>query len=280
MLRSLKSILGYSIEAEDGKLGKLHDVYFDDRSWMIRYFVIDTGGFLIGRKVLVSPVAAGRPDWDAKILPVSLTRDQIKDSPELAEGAAVSREYEGALAGYYGWPTWWGAGAGTWNYPAMGSIPGYPGAPVPSEMPGETASSIDASRRERAPAEPAGAGGEETEKHPEREANLKSGRDLDGDPIHARDGDIGHVQDFIVDDESWMVRYMVVDTSRWLAGKKVLVSTDWIEPTEWRGPEVKVNLTKEEIRHSPQYDPKQPVNREIEERLYDFYGRPRYWTRP
>ena len=109
--------------------------------------------------------------------------------------------------------------------------------------------------------------------------HLRSTREVIGYHIHARDGEIGHVDDFVVDDESWDVRYMVVDTRNWLPGKKVLVAPQWAASVDWAGRQVSVDLAKDAIENGPAFDPTLPVNREYEVRLYDYYGRPHYWTR-
>ena len=96
--------------------------------------------------------------------------------------------------------------------------------------------------------------------------------------VDAKDGKIGHVADLIVDSEAWDICYMVVDTRDWLPGKKVLVAPAWVDRVSWEGSMVAVDLTREQVENSPEYDPSQPVNREYEARLYDYYGRPRYWS--
>lgn len=108
--------------------------------------------------------------------------------------------------------------------------------------------------------------------------HLRSAREVIGYHIQAKNGDIGHVEDFIVDDEAWAIRYMVVDTQNWLPGKKVLVAPVWIESIHWAEAKVRVTLTRAKIKKSPEFDPAAPVNREYEDRLYDFYGRPKYWV--
>jgi hypothetical protein len=108
--------------------------------------------------------------------------------------------------------------------------------------------------------------------------HLRSTQEVLGYYIHASDGDLGHVEDFIVDDDNWTIRYMVVDTRNWLPGKKVLVAPEWITEVSWGESKVYVDLTQDAIKDSPEYDPTETVNRLYEERLYDFYGRPKYWS--
>ncbi|MCF6158259.1 MAG: PRC-barrel domain containing protein [wastewater metagenome] len=115
---------------------------------------------------------------------------------------------------------------------------------------------------------------------PEREGDphLRSTEEIIGYRIHATDGDIGHVDDFILDVKDWIIRHMVVDTGSWLPGRKVLISSDWITHIRWRDERVYVDIPKDIIKDSPEYDPSVPANRQYEIRLYDYYGRPKYWS--
>ncbi|MGC9364361.1 MAG: PRC-barrel domain-containing protein [Fidelibacterota bacterium] len=248
MLRSINEIVGYSLDAEDGNIGKCWDFLFDDKFWTVRYMVADTGKWLPGRKVIISPISLGEPDWSAQAFPVRLTKKQIENTPGLDEAEPVSRQHEIRFFKYYGWPYYWG-GAHVWGAVAFPGLL-YDRKPVDSD-------SVDK---------------ESGDEH------LRSAREVTGYYIQARDGEVGHVEDFILDDDAWIIRYLVVDTRNWLPGKKVLLAPDWIESIDWSCQKVVVDLTQEEIKASPEYDPKVPVNREYEERLYDFYGRPMYWV--
>ena len=246
MLRSVKEIMNYVLSAEDGEIGRCKDFLFDDEFWTIRYMVADTGKWLSDRKVLISPISLREPDWLSRRFFVNLTREQIGNSPPLDEDAPVSRQYEKEYFKHYYWPFYW-TGGDIW-----GPAP-YP-PPVPL-------------RQKEI---------EESDEDPE-ESHLRSVKEVTGYHIQAEDGEIGHVEDYIVDDEVWAIRYMVVDTRNWLPGRKVLVAPQWIESVDWLKYRVEVNLTTEEVKKSPEYDPAEPVNREYEVQLYDFYGRPAYW---
>ncbi len=247
MLRSLNEILNYVLSAEDGEIGRCKDFLFDDEFWTVRYMVADTGKWLPGRKVLISPISLGEPDWLERRFPVNLTKEQIESSPPIDEHAPVSRLYERRYFRHFYWPYYW-TGGDLW-----GAAPYPPSVPVehPEEM-------------------------EDQEKEPEK-SHLRSVKEVTGYYIQATDDKIGHLEDFIVDDETWTLRYMVVDTRKWLPGRKVLVAPEWIETVDYMEKRVTVNLTTQEVKQSPEYDPAQPVNREYEVRLYDFYGRPTYW---
>lgn len=245
MLRSQKELFGYKIEATDGDMGKVHDFLFDDEIWAIRYIVVETGTWLKKRKVLLVPSAAGQPDWKTSTLPVRLTKDQVKDSPEIDTDKPVSHQAEVELHKHFEWTPYW-----------IISVPGVV-PPVPKEIK------------------------EEAKKEAQKErvdVHLRSVKEVVGYHVQATDGGVGHVDQFIVDDTDWFIRYLVADIRTWLIFlRKVLISPAWIERVSWPDAKVFVDLTKTMVKHSPKYNPSAPVNRQFEERLYDYYGRPRYW---
>jgi hypothetical protein len=240
MLRSVKDLRGYTIRATDEDIGRVHGFLFEDTSWIIRYLVVDTGTWLPGRQVLISPLALGQPDWNANALPVALTKEQVENSPPILEDQPVSRQMESDLFAYYGWSPYW---ASTTSVAALQSM------------------EAEEKRRQAAQADP----------------HLRSTREVIGYHIQARDGDIGHIDDFVAEDEVWTIRYLVIDTRNWLPGKKVLVAPAWAEAINWTEQSVEVDLKRETIKNSPEFNPSAPVNREYEVQLYDYYGRPRYW---
>ena len=254
MLRSTKEIIGrltgYEIRARDGGIGHCKDLLFDDDHWTVRWVVVDTGGWLRGRKVVVSPVCLGEPIWSSQALPVRLTREEIEKAPPLNEHAPVSRHYEIALNEHFAIMPYW-AGAGTWGAAA------YPGLLWQADRSATEELSSEQIEREK--------------------GNLRSVREVTGYRIVAGDDEVGHVEEFILDDANWTLRYMVVDTKNWLPGKKVLVSPDWIRDIAWAERRVLVDLTKKAIDNAPAYDPAEPVNRVLETQLYDYLGRPYYW---
>jgi len=246
MLRSARSLRDYHIRATDGNVGWIKDFLFDGQDWTVRYAVVDTSEWLPGRKVLLIPSTLGLPSTDGRIVPVELTREQVRNSPGIEMDKPVSRQNEIDLFEYYGWSPYWGAGHGGFTRPI--------------------ARSVAAEQREASGIAPPG------------DPDLRSMQEVDGYSIEAANGPIGHVEDFILDDEQWLVRYLVVDTRKWLPGKRVLVSPEWVDTIRWRDRVVRVELSKEQIRDSPAYDPSQPVNRQDEVHLYDYYGRPKYWA--
>ena len=251
MLRSVNDLKGYAIEATDGEVGEVVEFYFDDEKWTVRYLVADTGGWLTGRKVLISPVALGTVDWDLKRLRVNMPRERVENSPDIDTDKPVSRQHEVAYYDYYNYPYYWG-GPYLWGpvpYPV-----GYPAA-GPSTTQKEVASAL----REQ------------------NDVHLRSTKDVTHSYIEASDGDIGHVEDFLIDDESWTIRYLVVDTRNWWPGKKVLVSPEWIRGVNWRDSKVHADLTRDAIKNGPEYN-EAALNRDYEKRLYEHYQRPNYWT--
>jgi uncharacterized protein YrrD len=248
MLRSTKEITGYSLLATDGEIGECKDFLFDDQKWVVRYMVADTGGWLNSEQVIISPLSLGEPDWALRRFPVDLTKEKVRNAPPLEEEMPVSRQYETTLYDHYDYPYYW-VGHSLWG----------PGA-TPRQLRKYVEVTPPASN-------PLTTG----------DPNLRSVKEVTGYHISAQDGEVGHVEDFILDDETWSVRYFVVDTRNWLPGRKVLLSPIWMEDIDWKKQIASVALEQEQIKNSPEYDPETPVNRTYETRLYDFFGRPSYW---
>jgi len=244
MLRSLKELEGYVLNAEDGEFGRCHDFLLDDRDWTVRYMVADTGKWLPGRRVLVSPIALGDPDWEHKRFPVRLTRAQLEAAPDLDDDAPVTRQYEIWYHQHYGWPYYW-AGSDIW---AVGIHP-------------------EALYRQ---ADDLGEEGPDLER-----PHVHAVRQVLAYAVEATDDRFGHVVDFIVDDATWRIRYAVLAMHHWLpGGKAVLAPLSVLEEVDWDARALKIGLTRDRIADLPEYDPGAPVNRELEERVYDYVGRP------
>jgi len=253
MKRSIKSLIGYSLKEIDGKIGNVDEFYFDDISWTIRYLVVKTGSWLSGRKVLISPEALLKPDWENEDFPVNLTKAQIESSPDIDTDKPVSRQHEEELSSYYTWDAYWGEephGAGI-----FGSMPSEL---YESEI--EEPENMDDT--------------EESEGN--NDQHLQSTDAVTGYTIHATDGEIGKVVDYILDDNNWKIGYLVIDTGSWLNSKKRLLSTGWITNVKWDTEVVIVNVSTDEVKNSPDYDSSHPVNEVDEKTLYDYYGRPHH----
>lgn len=249
MMRSISRLIGSTVRAKDGDIGRVEEFYFDDHKWVIRYMVVDTGRWLQGREVLISTVALKKPEWKSRAFPVDLNKEQVRKSPGIDTDKPVSRQHEAELHDHYNWPIYW----------SMGLEPyARVGYPVPAHFPPPARQKVASLER---PADP----------------NLRSTRQVTGYYFQALDGEIGHVHDFIVDDETWAIRYVVVSTQNWLPGKKVLVFPSWIRRVSWDKSKMFVDLSRESIKSSPAFDPSKAVSRGYEERLFEHYGQPKYW---
>lgn len=251
LVRNIKLLSKYSIHATDGDIGKVHDFMFDDQTWTIRYLVVDTGRWLPGRKVLIAPESVTETDWKQKTFSLNLTKEQIKESPRIDLGHPITLKRQRELHDYYRWSYYWTLG----DYPPTSSLHR---TPIPEE--------------EQQTLERPTAGEIKSE-----EAELKSTHEVTGYHIQAEDDEIGHVEDFLVEDEKWKIHYLIVDTRNWLPGKKVLIAPEWIENVNWTESKVHIKLAKDAIKTSPEYQPTEPLSPEYEDKLYEHYSLKKHW---
>jgi len=246
MLSKAKTVKGYKLDSLDGEIGKVREFYFDDRHWTIRYLVADTGDWLTGRQVLISPYALVTVNNEKQNIEINLTKKQIEESPSLDSDKPVSRQFEEDYHGYFGWPMY-STGPYIWGF-----------SPYIVRDPEKW----------------------EEYTHGEKawDPHLRSTHEVNDYHIQAADGEIGHVEDFIIDDEIWAIRYLIIDTRKWWPGKKVLVSPQWIERVSWSESKVFVNLTRENIRQSPEYTEESLLTRDYEAGLHRHYNRQGYWV--
>jgi len=254
MLSTVTSLNGFAIEATDGPLGTVSDFLFDDQTWKVRWLVVDTGTWLPGRKVLLHVSALGKADPLNQLLPVSLTKQQVENSPDILEHQPVSQQMQGRLYDYYGWDPYWGG-----NFLGMGSIASPVGGAV-MDAPGSDAAVAEIAQGIDQNADP----------------HLHSVDAVTGYNIHATDGAIGHIEDFIVEDVDWTVRYLIADTRNWLPGQHVLLSPYAVTDIEWLDRHVQVNLSREKIKAGPPWDPVNLVDEAYVERLHQHYDWPGY----
>jgi len=245
MLIKAKTLKGYTLDSLDGEIGKVKEFYFDDQHWTVRYLVADTGNWLTGRQVLISPYVMASANTEEEHVTIDLTKKQIEDSPSLDSDKPVSRQFEVVYNGYYGLPTYWD------GHYMWGSHPYI--------------------ERDRKMWRKATHGEKPWDPH------LRSMQEVSGYTIQAADGEIGHIEDFIIDDETWAIRYFIIATRNWWPGKKVLISTKWIERVSWGESKVFVNLSRETIKQSPEYTEESLLTREYETRLHRHYNRREYW---
>ena len=238
-LRKLQDLKGYSLDARDGEIGKLNEIYFNDEAWVVRYFVVQTGDWLSGREVLIAPRSVTGVNEDGKHLSVDLTRDKVENSPPVEAEKPVSRHYEEAFFQYYGWERYW------IHESLFGPASPPPGQPL---------------LKGQFPSKP---------EHP----HLRSSEAVRGYHIQAQDGEIGHVEDFILDDLDWKVSCLDVDTRNWLPGKRVLLASAWIVRVSWADRMIHVDLDRSAIKTAPEYDPSKPITPDYEVRLCRHYGR-------
>lgn len=232
MLNSVKKLQGFTVAAVDGEAGNIKEIYFDDERWTVRYLVVETGGWFTGRKVLISPFAVESLDWNGEGLRLNLTREQIKNGPDIDTDKPVSRQHESEFFDYYGYPYYW-AGPMVWGY-----------APLPTMTANGTVGHPQVLPTERA-----------KERHEESDPHLRSSKEVIGYDIRATDDSVGHVEDFVIDDKDWSIQLMVVDTRNWWPGKKVLVSPDRIDHVSWEEGQIMVNIARADVESSPEYDP-------------------------
>lgn len=225
-LRSLKQLYGKKLGASDGEIGQVKDFYFDDEHWAVRYVVADTGSWLSGRLVLIAPHAFGELYRDGEWLRVNLTREQIEKSPATESHKPVSRQYEEEYYRYYGWPSYW-------DGPGMWGLGAFPVAPSPH---------LISSKQEGRGSRPQNVD----------DPHLRSTRALSGYHIQTSDGAIGHVVDFMMDDKSWAIRRLVVETGHWYSGKEIVITPEHIDRISYEESKVFVNVTKEAIQKAPE----------------------------
>jgi len=264
MLRSVNDLNDYAIRATDGDIGHVRDFFFDDKSWVTRYLVVETGSWLLSRKVLISPIAVGQANWQEKVLPVAITKAQVRASPDIDTEKPVSRQHEMQYLGYYGYPYYWG-GAGLWG---MNDYPGL----MMARNGGVESTVLASAREEERDLERA-----REQRHRDEDPHLRSARAVMTYRMHATDGDIGHVAGFLVDEQSWALRYLVVDTSNWWLGHKVLIAPQWIRAVNWLEASVSVDLDRAALQKAPPYESAEALDRQREESTYAHYGRPGYW---
>ncbi len=245
MLDKARTLQRYKLSSANGEIGTVKTFYFDDQHWTIRYLVADTGAWLAGRQVLISPYALAGVSRERHRFVLDLTKGQIEEGPSLSSEQPISQQFEEAYHGFHGWPRYW-CGPYTW-----GRQPHI---------------ERDRKRWRAAPTD-----GRAWQRQ------LRTTSDVNGYYIQATDGEMGHIEDFIIDEETWAIRYLVVSTRNWWPGRRVLVSPQWIQRVNWDAGEVFVTLSGETVRESPEYTDQLLVTRDYETRLHRHYHRQGYW---
>ena len=258
MLRTMKDLTDFAVNATDGKVGALKDLLFDDQAWAVRFLVVKTDAWLAGRNVLISPIAIGRPEPDGRILEAAVTRHQVRLSPDVDTEKPVSRQHEVENYGYYGYPFYWG-GTGLWGNCARP-------AALRAMLGGEASEELTEGQQHFVAAQ--------AEFHRQRgdDPHLRSCRTIVGYHIEAKDGRLGHVEGFVVDDETWAVRFLIVDTSDWWFGHHVLIAPDWIDDVNWLEATVSLELSRQSVKDAPAYDGQTLPDGNQERALHAHHG--------
>tara|TARA_B100001248_G_C27381606_1_gene457229 strand:- start:440 stop:1186 length:747 start_codon:yes stop_codon:yes gene_type:complete len=243
MIRSVNELIGYEIKSKDDRFGKLKDVLVDDQTWKIRFFDVDTGDWLPGRRVLISPNDLLEPDWENRIVPVELSRKKIEKSPILAANAPVSKQWQDMFYDYYGWP----------YYGYHGHVQEH--LSVPSD-------DLIAEKE---------AIGNQLSYDP----HLRSVHELIGYNLRDNLGqEFGAVDDFICESNDWEIQFLSVDVRKWIPSKNVLMAAEMVRSVEWSTSTMELDCSQEDVLRIPEFDPSVPINEETVRRLYDYYGRP------
>jgi len=249
MLRHTSQISGYAVHASDGAIGSVSDFLFDDVTWLVRWLVIDTGNWLPGRKVLLPPSSLAHVNHIGRQFSVRLTRQQVKECPDVESDRPVSRQSESDIYNYYGWSPYWGMGLYMGGY-------GYAGSSLAAS------SYLESRRHEKEIADA---------RRDDGDPHLRSIAAVIGYHIHACDGEIGHVEDFLLEDADWSIHFLVVDTRNWWAGKQVLISPGLAQAINWNDRRVNLNVDRQRVKDSPAYDASTTVDGAYEKRFHDHY---------
>jgi hypothetical protein len=229
-LENTTELYGDKLVALDGDIGQIRDFYFEDKHWVIRYAVADTGSWLTGRLVLLSPHAFGELDQGEKTMHINLRKTQIEDSPSIESHKPVSRQYETDYYRYYGWPAYWDGGA-IWG------LGGYP-AILPHSK--EEVEAVE-------------------KRHHKGDKHLHSAREVTGYAMETVDGQIGRVTGFLVDDRSWAIHELVVEAGHWYSGKEIRIPTDRVERISYKESKVYVTLTRADIQKTAEHELAKPA---------------------
>ena len=238
-----QALEGCSLLAADGEIGTLEALYFDDVRWAIRYLLVDSGGWLRRRRVLVSPLAVGEIGADERFLCIELTCGQIEGSPPFDTDRPISRVYEARYYQYYNWPAYW----------ELDPLAGLPLSQIPASP--QLVNENTARAR-----------------HQDRHLHLQHG--LRGCEAVARDGSIGSVRDLVVDTCYWLIRYLEIETCGGWPVRYVLLSQAWIKRVDWTEHRLFIDLPRAAIARAPRFDPSRGISHEYEAQLLEHYGNP------
>lgn len=250
MFKRLRDLEGFKLKAQDGEIGHVTDLYFEDTEWVVRYLVVATGSWLFGKKVLISPNAVGAIDWGERCIGVDLTKEQVRESPDIDTDRPISRQQEAEYHLYYNFPPYWGGVAlwGRYNEPG--------GEPTADEE--QTAE-------------------QDLQYGAKWDSHLRSAREVRGYRVIAIDGAVGHLDNFLVEPETWAIRYLAVNTGGMLKKHEVLFTPKLVDRVIWAEATVNVNASRTLVESAPEYHPDQELSRPFEEALFAHYTTHPYW---
>lgn len=246
MKRNLNEAIGAQVDAEDGSIGKVIDFYLDEHKWTIRYLVIEAGGWLNRHKVLLAPMAFKKFNWESNEFIVDYKKEKVRNSPDIVPDKTISRQYEIELHNYYSWPAYWEANDLSWA-PTAFDRKNASGVKVPFYI-------------------------------PKGDPSLRSIKETTGYNMQANYEKIGHVESFFVDDETWIISYMLGNSKELMSGKKFLISPLWVTEVSWINSEVFVDLTREAIKYCPEFDYSKTISPDYEAKLNNYYSNARDLT--
>lgn len=250
MLWNASKINGYAVEASDGLIGTVSDFLFEDRTWQIRWLVVETGNWFSNHKVLLPLSTLGYPNQSTESFSVSLTRQQVRDSPDIDTDQPISREMESKIYDFYGWDPYWSS-----LFNLGGTMPAMMEATIP--IPRTSANKAQA----LGPAD----------------QHLLSIDTITGYHLEAVDGLIGHVHDFLIDDTNWHIRYLIAATSNWWPGMSVVLPSNSVKKVDWEERLLRLDVNRRQVQGSPRYDPRMRLDKAYQERLQEHYGSTNYW---
>lgn len=266
MLYRASAIRKLKLKATDGLIGNIQDLYFDDIAWTVRYFVVDMGGWLSDLQVLISPQSITGYSEGETAFTTNLTRKQVAESPRAETEMPVSRQYEEQLSSHYGWYSYWGTPVYPWRetytyppysqtvYPGM-SAPLGPGGPVTEELtPNNRSKNFNQ---------------EKTHSDP----SLRSFLEIKKYGLHAINGDIGKVEDLLIEYQSWRITHLVADARKWWPGGLVVIDKGMIKNISWEEEKFEIEMTKDEIKNAPSFNPREGISQTQQIRLSQYYKR-------
>jgi sporulation protein YlmC with PRC-barrel domain len=235
MLMSLAELVGFSIQAADGQIGKVSDFYFDEKEWIVRYLIDQTGSWFSRRQVVIAPACIVKIDIGKKEIVTGLTRSQVENSPRIDLGKPLAQDEEQQIINYYHWP----------DYKSL---------------------TKEWMMQRNMAADKISSG-----------PNLHSSQTITGYHIITREEEVGFVENMIVDDKNWMIRYLVIDANFGLESKKILIAPDWIDTINWHERDMSVNIATKKMSECPTFDLSMPIRREYENLLYEHFECKKYW---